>query len=291
MNLYYAVGGGLGHFSRAIAFIHTQSELSPEKTIVMVADRPQFDLWDNCLLDQYWQSLTIVKIPVECFSSQEKLTSWLQSWLNVIRPQAIHLDTFPAGIMGEWSGIEFKASYFYVGRYLHWPAYAHPITIDFEKIFRVEPWHIEQSKVLSSQSKVCEDLRLTYPKAKQQLPFPSIIRQWQKLGKAVWAIIHSEPQEEVEALLSLARDLAYQEGEEPLFVVCSSRPVEYETEVYPRPIFPASALFPNGDKIITACGFNLMEQALGFRYKHHCIPFPRRFDNQFLRYQRWKTRK
>jgi hypothetical protein len=35
--------------------------------------------------------------------------------------------------------------------------------------------------------------------------------------------------------------------------------------------------------IITGCGFNAMRQTLPYRERHRFIPFPRRYDDQFLR--------
>jgi hypothetical protein len=48
-------------------------------------------------------------------------------------------------------------------------------------------------------------------------------------------------------------------------------------------LFPVYPYFRQAGRIFTACGFNSMKQTKEFSYKHHFLPFRRRFDNQFLR--------
>jgi hypothetical protein len=46
---------------------------------------------------------------------------------------------------------------------------------------------------------------------------------------------------------------------------------------------PATHLYPTAEGIVTAAGFNVMLETEPYRERHHVIPFPRRFDDQFLR--------
>jgi hypothetical protein len=48
-------------------------------------------------------------------------------------------------------------------------------------------------------------------------------------------------------------------------------------------LYPATPLLPLADRILTACGFNVMRQTAAYRQQHRFLPFPRRFDDQFLR--------
>ena len=289
MMLYYAPGGGLGHFSRAIAFIHSQPYLSVKDTVVMVAERALYSLKRSSFADNSWQSLRLAKIPESVFSKPSSLAVWLKDWLQDHRPSQIYLDTFPAGIAGEWSDIRYEARFFYVGRFLDWQAYPYPVIISFEKAFRVEGWHAEQEKQLVSRASCIQDISLAYPEAVLSTELEFRIKKWQADGREVWTVVHSEPAHEAEALLNFARDLAFQDKKSPVFLVCSSLDPEQQAGVYPVKLFPAYALFPWVDRIITACGFNLMQQAVAYRHKHLCMPFPRRYDDQFQRFRRWKA--
>ena len=48
-------------------------------------------------------------------------------------------------------------------------------------------------------------------------------------------------------------------------------------------LYPITPLLPFANRIITACGFNLMRQTAAYREQHRFLPFPRHLDDQFLR--------
>jgi hypothetical protein len=289
MNLYYAVGGGLGHFSRAIGFIHTHPRLKPENTVVMVAEREMYRLQENSFADRAWQHLKIIHIPAGCFENVAYLSTWLQNWLQAHQPTDIFLDTFPAGIMGEWHmPVHQVARFHYIGRYLKLPAYHFAANLSFTSAYRLEAWHPAQEALLQEYARECKDFDLHYPAVELSPEVRDQISGWRQKGQEVWAVVHSEPAEEVEALLSFARDLARLAGVEPAFLLLSCLPYP-EEQAQLLKLFPAYGLFPEADRIITGCGFNLMRQAAAFRHKHSCMPFPRRYDDQFVRFQRWKA--
>ena len=289
MNLYYAVGGGLGHFSRALAFVHTHPELTPGNTVVMVADRYIYTLERHHFSESEWGNLCTEKIPKRLFQQRNQFTRWLQQWVDEHGPEAIFLDTFPAGISGEWNDVDTGRSRIcYVGRYLDWHAYAYPPMLSFDQAYRTEVWHPDQEAVISRCSRQIVSLALHYPAA--SVP-PSLLKQildWQQLGREVWAVVHSEPLEETEALLSYARDKAAVIQSNPAFLVCCQQPFAIEAGVHAVALFPAYGLFPYVDRIITAGGFNLIQQTHAYQHKHWCMPFPRRYDDQFLRFKKRK---
>lgn len=290
MNLYYAVGGGLGHFSRAIAFIHTHPGLSVRNTVVMVADRDMYSLAVHHFLDKRWADLKVVKIPTRLFQDQNGLRHWLSEWLDQSQPEVAYLDTFHAGISGEWNGLAGKAGRIcYIGRYLNWEAYPHQADIIFDHAYQLEYWHSGQCNWLRQSSQSVTAFSLRYPKASVTEALQQKIREWQQNRGEVWAVIHSEPKGETEALLNYARDQAALEDKNPLYLLCSSQASEAAPDVHLLRLFPAYGLFPWVDRIVTACGFNLMQQSSGFRRKHLCMPFPRRYDDQFLRFKQWKA--
>ncbi|MFP4341787.1 MAG: hypothetical protein ACLFQO_15170 [Cyclobacteriaceae bacterium] len=291
MKLYYAVGGGLGHLSRAIAFIHSHPLLSPENTVVMVAEREMYTLQKTSFASKEWAAMPTAMIPTALFEETGRLSEWLQSWLRQHQPNDVFLDTFPAGIAGEWNHIPVSSCRFhYTGRYLNWPAYRFSAKLMFETAYRVEEWHSGQETFLQQHARECADLDLSYPPAALNTNVREQVCNYRQGSNEVWAIIHSEPAEEVEALLSYARDMAVQEAKSPRFLLCSSLPFPEEEDVLPLQLFPAYGLFPHVDRIITACGFNLIQQAAPFRNKHICMPFPRRYDDQFARFKKWKAK-
>mgnify|MGYP006293237417 CR=1 FL=1 len=290
MNMYYAVGGGLGHFSRAIAFIHSHPELSVSNTVVMVADRDMYSLANHHFRDKSWATLKIVKIPTEAFQNRDCLHHWLSRWLEKVQPKVAYLDTFPAGILGEWNGLSHRPGRIhYVGRYLKRGAYSHSTDICFDRAYQLEDWHPGQEENLRECSKAIVPFTLQYPEACIPVDLQRKISNWQQEGREVWAIVHSEPKDETEALLSYARDIAALEDTHPVYLQCSYQSSAPVSDVFPCHLFPAYGLFPSVDRLITACGFNLMRQTLAFRHQHLCMPFPRRYDDQFLRFKQWKA--
>lgn len=290
MNLYYAVGGGLGHFSRALAFVHTYPTLTPGNTVVMVADRDIYTLEHHRFSVPEWGNLCIEKIPKRLFQQRNQLTRWLQQWMDDHGPEAIFLDTFPAGISGEWNGVDTGRSRIcYVGRYLDCQAYAYSPALSFDRAYRTEVWHPDQEAVISRCSRQIVPLALHYPAASVPPALLKRIRDWQQRGRAVWAVVHSEPPEETEALLGYARDKAALTQIDPVYLLCCRQPFTSEDEVHAVALFPAYGLFPHVDRIITAAGFNLIQQTHAYQDKHWCMPFPRRYDDQFLRFKKRKA--
>jgi len=47
--------------------------------------------------------------------------------------------------------------------------------------------------------------------------------------------------------------------------------------------FLAPHYFARAERVITACGFNVMRQSVNARVRHHFMPFPRPLDDQFTR--------
>src|SRR5204863_8374139 len=89
--VYYAMGGGLGHLTRARAFLHT---LGREQAVI-VADSP--------------------------FAGDRRVVGEFPV-VTAIPEGDLILDTFPAGLFGEIEG----GCVDYVARYVRWDRYALP---------------------------------------------------------------------------------------------------------------------------------------------------------------------
>jgi predicted glycosyltransferase len=53
---------------------------------------------------------------------------------------------------------------------------------------------------------------------------------------------------------------------------------------------PVADLYPRAARIISAAGFNVMCETAAWADKHHVVPFWRRFDDQYLRASRRRSR-
>ena len=136
--IYYAMGGGLGHLTRARAFLHT---LGLEGDAVIVAESP--------------------------FAGDRRVVGDIPVLRE--RPEGpLVLDTFPAGLFGEIEGGRAD----YVARYVRWDRYALPANPPrIGRAYILEPLHPEQERYVRERAEeVIEDFELIDPPASQDLP-------------------------------------------------------------------------------------------------------------------------
>jgi hypothetical protein len=180
-----------------------------------------------------------------------------RTWLRDLRAERILADTFPGGIQGELCGLDVPIDY--VARLLRWDVYRKAVPFDLppiETTYVVEELtHAPLGRVVSLDLGVAE------------VP--------QVASDDSWLVVHSGPDAEVRELTEFANAL----GKPPRLEVVSGADV-----------WPASSLFPAAAKIITAAGFNVMLETEQWRDKHVVVPFPRRYDDQFVRAARRKRR-
>jgi len=127
---YYANGGGLGHLTRARAFLHTTGL---ERDAVIVADSP--------------------------FASDRRVVGDIP--VTTVPKGDLILDTFPAGLFGEIDAPVVD----YVGRYVRWDRYVlppHPPRI--ARAYILEPLHPDQERYVREHAEtVVEDFELRDP--------------------------------------------------------------------------------------------------------------------------------
>src|SRR5438477_10791873 len=116
MILYYAVGGGLGHLVRARAVLHT---LGLEDDAALLASAPQ------ALDRRVVGAMPVHVAPVGSDRDLPGYRRWVADTLQRLHPEAIFVDTFPAGLVGELAGLRelTRARLHYVARLLRWPVY------------------------------------------------------------------------------------------------------------------------------------------------------------------------
>jgi hypothetical protein len=169
--VYYAMGGGLGHLTRARAFLHTLGY----DDAVIVADSP--------------------------FASDRSVVGDIPVVTTIPRADLI-LDTFPAGLFGEIEG----GCVDYVARYVRWDRYTLPPNPPrIRRAYVLEPLHPEQERYVRERAEVViEDLELRDPPAAESgrrytLPAQYVL------------VVHAGPAEEIDELLAYAWDVCGEE--------------------------------------------------------------------------------
>jgi hypothetical protein len=256
--LYYAAGGGLGHVTRARAFLHGARL---DATILTAAPVDGIDT-------------LVIPEPL-----RHDLPSY-REWLQGLGAKQIILDTFPAGLFHEFDDLELSCTFDYVARYLAWPRYAamrNPPR--FATTYVLEPLHEEQERFIAARSsRIDRAPKLVDPDAPATVP---------PIYSAYSLVVHSGPANEVEELIDYARLAAKTEGES-LPIVVATRAAISVADVIVVDAWPATSLAAGAVRIITGAGFNCMRQ-FGGDPRHHVVPFPRRYDDQFIRAARVRS--
>jgi len=111
-----------------------------------------------------------------------------------------------------------------------------------------------------------------------------------KREKGLWLIIHEGPEKETIDLIDYAKQVARNECITPNFIVAGlKRPEELPRDIQFVNVYPVYPLFGIADRIVTSCSFHAISQAFKFRHKHICKPFKRKFDDQYLRAEEYRT--
>lgn len=269
MIAFYGFGGGYGHLSRISAFIATNDFSTPFKVIT-----------NNPVAEKYFSSDQILFLQDVRFDC-EHLQTALQNLLVVHGFEALYVDTFPCGMLGEITpDILQNTKLHYFGRRLKWHVYEklirNPVPIDTAYIF--ETLELAHQNYIDAHAYLQESMQLRFP-LKSTLP--------QKLktidGKELWLIVHTSQKEEVEVLLDQAIDMARIAQKQPAFVVLTDQIIETPENTFLFHDEQPLEWYPHAHKIFTAAGFNTWHQLSAWRDKQISIPFPRKFDDQFWR--------
>jgi hypothetical protein len=273
MNLYYANGGGLGHLTRAKAFLH---QLGIGKEIAILTSSKSAK--DKRIVGD----LKIIAISENFAQNKEDYRDFLQKVFIENQIKKIFLDSFPAGILGEFADFNFgETEVFYIARLLRWKNYSQFLTNKtphFKKTFVLENLENEHQKFIENYSEKIENIELIYPnfETQDEKIAQKIIRE----KTPFWLIVHAGNDAETLELLNYAKEMRELEKAKVDLILITPNENSYKNSF---DIYPAARLFPFAERIFTACGFNVFQQAKNFRHKHFFLPFERRFDDQFQR--------
>ncbi|HNV30724.1 MAG TPA: hypothetical protein PKJ83_16380 [Cyclobacteriaceae bacterium] len=266
MKLFYVMGGGLGHLYRVRTFIN-QFHRSP------------FRILTNNPLAKKLFSLDEIEFVYD--ESPHELIDKIQRVLNSTRYNELYVDAFPAGLFGELNGVNIQKK-IYLARRLNWNNYKSLIKsrLRFDETLCFEELEEEHGMFIKEVSESISSIDLLYPN-------PDITKIAKELipQKPIWLIVHSFIIEEVESLVSYAKEVARLEKQDPVFIVLSDQPI-VDKDVICYAWFPAQDWFPLAARIFTGGGFNVLKQAAPYKEKISAIPFPRRYDDQA-----WRVRK
>jgi predicted glycosyltransferase len=229
MIAYYAIGGGLGHMTRARRVLDA---LQIDDAAIVASAKP-----DARVTGRY---------PVV-------------DSLSSLRPERLIVDTFPLGLFGELADVDVPMDY--VARLLKWDEYRRCVPAPLPRFGTMYVVEEITHKVESDRT-----VQLTL----------SMEDRHSCLSSPYWLIVHSGPEAEVRELIAYAEELQKIEHDRSEIVVVSQCGIGLD-------IVPASTLFAGAKRIISAAGFNVMLETEPYRDKHHVIPMPRRFDDQFAR--------
>jgi predicted glycosyltransferase len=185
------------------------------------------------------------------------------SSLDGLAPERIIADAFPLGLFGELADVGVPMDY--VARLLKWDEYRRCVPYPlptFGTTYLVEEVNHEVP---------CERIvELTLPRRDGAVPAV------ETTALPYWLVVHSGPEAEVRELIAYAEELQRIENDKSEIVVVSQCGIGLD-------LIPASSLFAGAAKIVSAAGFNVMLETEPYRDKHHAVPMPRRFDDQFAR--------
>ena len=272
MTGFYGIGGGFGHLTRIRAFIHTMSVEKPY--VIITTNVHAFQLFGTNAI----AFIDPQKVPDKC-----SLRAEIKKTLTDYNVNQLYVDAFPCGILGELDkdacgSIEIN----YLARRLIWKNYQQLIEDrpSFHKAYVFEPLENEHLQFLKDHFSEIILADLQYPEPEGLVSIEKKIRGFKK---PIWLIVHSTHSEELEVLINHAIDLATIERKDPQFVILSDQEIALPGGFVSLQNENPVQWYPYAEKILTAAGFNTWYQLEKYRDKHECIPFKRKFDDQFWR--------
>lgn len=280
-SLYYALGGGLGHLTRARAVLEVLKQ-----DALLISSSPHAE--DPTLT----QGLDVLPVPREIRSHPDRLGLWLAELIRQTKPASFFLDSFPLGIVGELGKIAFppELPIHHLARRLRWEEYIpliRGVAPRLDLVYLLEPLEAAHLTWLRTHGRRLLPLRLGYPAATETA---ALAQAWQRLTALQpprWLVVHAGPENEIRELLAYAMEMAEMEGISPSLVLITPgeifNPTAWPEGVLRLSIYPARAVFPLAQRLITAGGFNIMQETIPWRGLHRVLPMPRRFDDQHAR--------
>jgi hypothetical protein len=267
--LYYALGGGLGHITRARRVLAALGCM--DRAMLLTASPFARD-------SRVTGGLPVLHVPVRLGRDRAAFALWLRGALALLRPEELIVDTFPGGITGELCGMPLPPAR-HIARRLRWGAYAlrlHGPLPRYELAHVLEPLSEPHEWALAQCAAGIGSLELAaHPAASVGEPL---------CDQPHWLVVHSGPDAETAELAAHACEVrAAATSTARIVVVCPRCPPDLPRSAEWRDTYPVAPHLPHAERIFTAAGFNLMLETAPLRDRHRFIPFPRPLDDQYAR--------
>ncbi len=262
MIAFYALGGGFGHLTRVRTFINQLNIGDPFK--IITTNKYAYSLFEES---------EVILIELYDPSSASELGIKIDKVLIEHSFRECYIDTFFNGILSELNGEILKGiDLNLICRRLKWDCYysENLETLHFKKAFILEPLEDPHLQFVTQNSEELIKIEPNYPFASESI----------QIVDPYWLIIHSTKKEELDILINHARNHPEFENSKAKLIVCSDQvPSNELIETINDPL----PYLEGATKIFSGAGFNTWYQLRPYRNKHICIPFKRRFDDQFWR--------
>ena len=256
-RVFYALGGGLGHVTRALHIAQREGSATDTWDILV---SPQIRHWDVAVPS----SVRLRVLPLEAATNGDAARQWALDFLTPTTA-SFWLDAFPMGLFGEWKTLPDLPAH-HTARLLQPGGWMRARgERRFEETLVLEPLHTAHHAYLNHHSKTLREVSIPAPSASPDTPH----------GTGYWLVVHSGPVSEVETLLSHCPPQAR-------IVVATDPGIPLPTTVERATGSPGS-WYSGAERIVTAAGFNTIRETTAYRSKQWIVPFPRRFDDQFQR--------
>ena len=278
MILYYAMGGGLGHLSRSLAILQELPKTLREQVRLLASSR-------HAALVRPSSPCPVDIVAGEILTSQRQYRCFLENYLQCYQIGVLVLDSFPFGIVGEWLDVGLSLPRLLIARSLKWRTYQERID-HRDGLF---PQHALILEMLSEEyfRRLEQESLLTFLNAPialwpwKESPSDGVVLRCRQTPLQVGddasvLIVHSGNERERRVLRQIARQ---------------KRPLEKIDEIFPEcGIYPAERTIGRYKTVVAAAGYNMVAIASQAPPDQRFIlhPFPRRFDDQFLRLQRYQ---
>ncbi len=270
MILYYAMGGGLGHLTRARRVLAALG--LEDRATVLTSSGHAAD-------ERVLGGVPVLRVPA---SLARRPRSYRRMLRGILRDhEELYVDAFPGGILGELCDLPEVQGLrvHHVARRLR-QAYGRRLRREpprFDRTHAVEelpPW---QRSWLARRSGALDSLSLP--------PLPAGPGHWaagrRREAGSLWLVVHAGPPAEVAELLRRAERARLREDPgAALALAARTPPAGLDPRVEVLDVYPATGLYPHCDRIWTAAGFNSMDELRPYRSRHRFIPFARPLDDQ-----------
>ncbi len=272
--LYYAMGGGLGHLTRTFAILNQMGSIGQPIRILASSK--------HTALTTAYESFPIDIADLSRLCSRKAYLQYLKSYIHRHNVKMIVLDTFPWGIVGEWSAIFPNIPRVLVARALKWHVYGQRIGFRYGvwplATLVLEPLEHAYYDLISRESRITE---LREPIIYQCKPESASSTSTLERRKS-WLVVHSGDVAEQKTLKTYAKAKMAQ---------LNCKPASLHTIFPHQDIYPAQKFIPLYGNIIGGAGYNMTALAAvaGSNQRFFLQPFHRRFDDQHARLAQFKS--